>query len=97
MSTKSIRDKMYPLFIGVEQSPKGDVVIICDISMKEEAETLLSHFGIYLAVNFGSVIWEAFIVTYKTSMDAFLFQYCPVKCCAVEVDASTIASDDSFD
>ena len=25
------------------------------------------------------------------------FQYCPMKCCAVEVDASTIASDNSFD
>ena len=34
-------------------------------------------------------------MAYRTSMEAF--QYCPVKYCAVEIDASTIASDDSFD
>ena len=94
MSTKSVQDHISPLFIGVDQSPKGDVVIICDISMKEEAGTLLSYFGIYLAVVFGSMVWESFTVVYRTSIKAF--QYCTVKCCAVEIDASTSASDDSF-
>ena len=63
--------------------------------MKDEAEALLSHFGIYLEVVFGSVVWEAFTNPYRTSMEAF--QYCPLKNCAVERDSSTIASDDSFD
>ena len=62
--------------------------------MKEEAEALLSHFGIYVAVIFGIVVWEAFTVSYKTSMEAF--QYCPVRNCAIERDNSTIASDKSF-
>ena len=43
-----------------------------------------------------TVLWrEALTVTYKTSMEAF--QYCPVKCCAVDISASTIASDNSFE
>ena len=42
MSTKSIQDHISPLFIGVDQLPVGGVVIICDVSMKEEAEILLS-------------------------------------------------------
>ena len=56
MSTKSVQDHISPFFIGIDRSPKGDVVIICDVSMKEEAETILSHFGIYLAIVFGSVV-----------------------------------------
>ena len=95
MSTKFIQDHIFPLIISVDQSSKGNVIIIYDISIKEKAETLLSHFGIYLAVAFGSLAWEAFTVFYRTSMETF--QYCPVKCCAVEIDASTIASDNSFD
>ena len=62
MSNKSVQDHISPLLIGVDQSAEGDVVIIYDCSMKEEVETLLSHFGIYLAVIFGSVVWEAFTV-----------------------------------
>ena len=71
ISKKSIQDHISPLFTGVDQSLKGVVVIICDISIKEEAEALLSHFGIYLAVVFNSVIWEDFTVAYRTSMEEF--------------------------
>ena len=63
--------------------------------MKGEAEAMLSNFDIYLAVIFGSVVWEAFTVSYKASMEPF--QYCPVKNCAIERETSTIASDESFD
>ena len=42
MSTKFVHAYIYPLFIGVYQSPEGDVVIICDVSMKEKAKALLS-------------------------------------------------------
>ena len=62
--------------------------------MKDEAEAMLSHFGIYAVVIFGSVVWEAFTVSYKISME--VFQYCPIKSCAIERDNSTIASDKSF-
>ena len=63
--------------------------------MKEEAEALLSHFGIYLAVVFGSIVWESFTVSYRTSMEEF--QYCSLKNCAIERDALTNEFDDSFD
>ena len=63
--------------------------------MKEEAEDLLSHFSIYLAFVFGSIMWEAFTVLYRTSTE--VFQYYPLENCAIEIDASVIASDDSFD
>ena len=63
--------------------------------MRSEAEALLSHFGIYLALIFGSVVWEAFTVGYKLKMDAF--QFCPLKQCAVEIDNSTIDSTESTD
>ena len=95
MSTKSVQHHISPLFISVDQLPEGDVVIIYDNGMKEEAEALLSPFDIYLAVVFGSVVWEAFTVSYRTNMEAR--QYCPLKNCAIEIDASTIASNDSFD
>ena len=95
MSIKLVEDLITPLFITVDVSPEGDVVISCNISMKEEAEGLLSHFGIYIADIFGSVVWEAFTVSSKTSMESF--QYCPVCCCAIERDTSIIASNDSFD
>ena len=56
---------------------------------------MLAHFGIYAAVIFGSVVWEAFTVVYKISMASF--QWSPVKNCAIEIYYSTIASDKSFD
>ena len=56
MSIKLVQDLITPLFVGVDVSPEGNVVIICDISMKEETEALLSHFGIYVAVIFGIVV-----------------------------------------
>ena len=32
---------------------------------------------------------------YKVSMEPY--QYCPIRCCAIKRDTSTIASDNSFD
>ena len=95
MSIKLVKDLLTPLFIAINVSPEDDVVIICDISMKEEAEGLLSHFGIYVPVIFGSIVWEVFTVSYKASMKPY--QWCPVHRCVIERDMSTIASDDSFD
>ena len=63
--------------------------------MKVEADSLLSHFGLYVAHIFGSVFWEAFTVEYKLKMDCY--QYCPIKNCAVEIDNSSIDSDESVD
>lgn len=60
MSMKSVQDLIFLLFIGVDQFSEGEVVIICNQSMIGEAEAFLSHFDIYLAVLFGSVVWEAF-------------------------------------
>ena len=88
MSIKCKDNYISPMFIAVDVSPAGDVVIYCDIDMKEEAEDLLSHFGIYLALIFGSVVWEAFTPQYKMRMDGF--QYCPAKKRVVELDNSTI-------
>ena len=95
ISTKSVQDLITPLFVGVNVSPEGDVIIICDIGMKKEAEVMLSHFGIYIAVIFGSVVWEAFTKSYKTSTEAF--QYYPVKNCAIKRYNTTIVSEESFD
>ena len=95
MSIKLVEDLITPLFIGVNISSEGDVVIICDVSMKEEAEGLLSHFRIYVAVIFGSDMWEAITVLYKTSME--VFQYCPMRNCAIKRDTSTIVFNESFD
>ena len=95
MLTKSAQDLVPPLFVGIDVSPEGDVIIICEIGMKGEAEAMLSHFVIYLAVIFGSVVWEAFTVSYKVSMEPF--QYYPVKNCAIKKDTSTITLDQSFD
>ena len=69
MSTKCSDDLITPLFVAVDVSPEGDVVIICDINLRSEAEVLLSYFGIYLAYICGSVVWEAFTVGYKVKMD----------------------------
>ena len=95
MSIKSGVDYITPLFVAINVSTKGEVVILCDIDMKAEAEGILSHLGIYVALVFGSVTWEAFIVTYKASMEPY--QYYPIRWCAIERDTLTIASDDSFD
>ena len=95
MSIKLVADQITPLLIIIDVSPKADVVIICNISMKEEAEGLLSHFEIYVSLIFDSVVYEAFTVSYKASMEPY--QYCPIRCCAIERDTSTITSDDSFD
>ena len=95
MSTKCSHDLITPLFVGVNVSPEGDVIIICNIDLKVEAEALLSHFGIYAVVIFGSVVWEAFTVGYKVMANGY--QYCPSKNCAVEIDNSTIDSDKSVD
>lgn len=95
MSTKCSFDFITPLFIGVDVTPEGEVVVICSLDMKVEAESLLSHFGLYAAYIFGSVLWEAFTVEYKFKMD--YYQYCPIKCCAVEIDNSSIDSDKSVD
>ena len=95
MSTKCSFDFITPLFIGVDVTPEGEVIVICSLDMKVEAESLLSHFGLYTAYIFGSVVWEAFTVEYKFKMD--YYQYCPIKCCAIEIDNSSIDSDDSVD
>ena len=95
MSNKCSEDLITPLFVAVDVSPEGDVVIVYDVNLRNEAEVLLSHFGIYLAYIFGSVVWEAFTVSYKASMEPF--QYCPVKNYVIERDTSNIASDESFD
>ena len=87
MSTKCSFDYITPLFTGVDIIPEGEVIVICSMDMKAEAESLLAHFGLYTAYIFGSVVWEAFTVKYKFKMDQY--QYCPIKCCAVEIDNSS--------
>ena len=95
MLTKCSFDYITPLFLAVDVTPEGEVIIICNKSMKVEAESLLAHFGIYLAQIFGSVVWQAFSADYKLKMDQY--QYCPVTCCAIEIDTSSIESSDSLD
>ena len=95
MSTKWSFDFIAPLFIGVDVTPEGDVVVICSRDMKVEVESLLSHFGLYAAHIFGSVVWEAFTVEYKLKMNCY--QYCPIKNCVVEIDNSSIYLDESVD
>ena len=95
MTTKCSFDYITPLFAGVDVTPEGEVIVICSIDMKTEAESLLAHFGLYVAHIFGSVVWEAFSVEYKFKMDQY--QYCPLKCCGVEIDNSSIESNDSVD
>ena len=57
MAIKSIENRSSPLFLGVDQLDNGEVIVTCDKSLKEEVETLLFHFGIYLEVVFGAVVW----------------------------------------
>ena len=66
VSTKCSHDLITPLFVGVDISPKVDVVIICNIDLKVEAEVLLSHFGIYAAVIFGSIVITTTTTTTST-------------------------------
>ena len=77
MSTKCSDDLITHLFAGVDVSPEGDVVIICDIDLRIKAEALLSHFDIYLASIFRIFVWEAFTVGYNFKMN--VYQYCPKK------------------
>ena len=84
----------------MDQPADGNVIVTCNKSLREEAETLLSRLGIYLEVVFGSVVWDAFTDLYCLDMKDF--QYCPLQKCAIECvgpsDASmnsTIASNDS--
>ena len=71
MFIKCRDDFISPLFVAVNVSPKEGAIIICGIDMRSKAEALLLHFGIYLALIFGSVVWEAFTVGYNFKMDAF--------------------------
>ena len=95
MSTKCSFDYITLLFIGVDVTPEGEVIVICSLDMKTEAESLLAHFGLYVDHIFGSVVWEAFSVKYKFKMDQY--QYFPLRCRAVEIDNSSIESNDSVD
>ena len=56
MLTKSSQDLVTPLFVGIDVSPEGDMILICNIGIEGEAEAMLSNFGIYLAVIFGSIV-----------------------------------------
>ena len=95
MSTKCKDDYISPMFIAVDVSLMNEVIIYCDIDMKAEAEALLSHLGIYMALIFGSVVWEAFTPQYKMRMEQF--QYCPDTKLVVEIDTSTIDSTETTD
>ena len=95
MSIKCKDDYISPMFLAVDVSLTNEVVIYCDIDMKAEAEALLSHLGIYMALIFGSVVWEAFTPQYKMRMDEF--QYCPDKKRVLEIDTSTIDSTETTD
>ena len=69
-SIKLVVDYIAPLFIVINVSPKCEVVIIYDISMKAEAKGLPSHLGIYVALIFGSVVFlDKFTVSYKASIE----------------------------
>ena len=94
MSTKCSYDYITPLFFGVDVTPKGEVIVICSLAMKVEAESLLAHFGHYLAEIFGSVVWETFTFEYKLRMNCY--QYYQIKNCAVEIDNSSLESDASI-
>ena len=87
MSTKCSFDYITPLFAAVDVTPEGEVIVICTKDMKTEAESLLAHFGLYLAYIFGSVVWEAFSAYYKLKMDQY--QYCPLTGRTVEVFQKT--------
>ena len=71
MSIKSGVDYITPLCVAIDVSIEGEVVIICDISMKAEADRTLSHLGVYVALGFGSVAWRAFTVSYKVIVEPY--------------------------
>ena len=48
------------LFLEIDTTEEGEVIVTCDKSMKNKGETILSHFAIYLEVIFGSIVWDAF-------------------------------------
>ena len=50
MLIKSGVDYFTPLFVAIDVSTEGEVVIICDVSMKAEAEGIFSHLGIYVVL-----------------------------------------------
>lgn len=84
----------------MDQSAEGENIVTCDKSLKDEAEALLSQFGIYLKVVFGFVVWDTFTKSYQLSMEEF--QYCLLRKFTTEITAamgasvtSTIATDDS--
>ena len=77
MAIKSIVNLSSPLFLGVDQSAEGEVIVTCDKSLKDEAEAFLSHFSIYFELVFGSVVKDAFTDDYRVSMKEF--QYSPLK------------------
>ena len=71
MVIKSVQNLTSPLFLGVDQSAEGEVVVTCDKSLKDETEALLSHFSIYLEVVFGSVVWDTFTNACRVCMKEF--------------------------
>ena len=100
MAIKSIVKLSSSLFLGVDTTEDREVIVTCGKSLKDEGEAILSHFGIYLEVIFGSVVLAAFTQAYRLTMEEF--QYCPLKKCAIERIAapgalvtSSIATDDS--
>ena len=84
-----------PLFLGVDVSPEGEVVVIYSLGMKVEVKSLLAHFGLYVAHIFDRVVWEAF--TFENNLKMDCYQYYPIKNCTVEIDNSSIDSDKSVD
>ena len=71
MSTKSAQDFVTPLFVGIDVSSEGDVVIICDIGMKGEMEAMLSQFGIYLAVILAALFGKPLLCHTKQAWNYF--------------------------
>ena len=91
MAIKSIVNLSSPLFLSVYTTEEGEVIITCDKSLKDEGETMISHFGIYLKLIVGAVVWTTFTKAYRLSMKDF--QYYPLKKYAIEktAEADTLA------
>ena len=94
MAIKSIVNLSSPLFLDVDTTKEGEVIVTYDNSLKNEREVILSPFAVYLEVISGSVVWNAFTAAYKLSM--VKFQYCPLKKYTIErtteIDASITSS-----
>ena len=71
MAIKPIVNISFPLFLGVDTTTEGEVIVTYDKNLKDEGEAILSHFAIYLVVIFGSVVWAAFTKIYRSSMKYF--------------------------